>query len=719
MVFTMSWVMFYVCCLLIIGAEAHLYLPKLPSTKYEDVQDFNLGVILPMHEHDPDEFCGAQLRELKVLQWSEAIAFAIREVNNNPVLLPNITLGFIMYDDCSKDQTSLLRASHFVQRSNPCVPSNCTLSTPGIVPMYKVFGVIGSEQSDNTIQISDFLTSFEIAHMSFSSSTRKLSNKKQFAHFQRVIPSDEEQITAVINILLKFKWTYIGLVYEYGSYGMEGYKTLREGLATQGICFAVVWEIDQDFYDYHYDDIIEDLKWRSNVNVIVVIAHMKKVYKLMEAVIRRNAIGRFLWIGTDGWSATNEDIAGVEEPAHGSLVINVLSRSVPRFDKFFRTLGPNNTNGNPWITEYFSKKYHCSPNGSNDICDGNLTFDGEPYYRPEKTVSLVMDTVSAFAFALQDLLWDTQNCSYNIDEYIREHMTYYISKVFFIGECFDLVYLDKYGDGQKDYELYNFQKVGDDYEYVRLATWQTQLFAMDWNNRTIQWPNDTIDPPKSACSEPCKTGERQVIKYIQCCWECEACNEDEISYMDGNMQRCKRCNTTKWPDETKTMCIPLRAQYMRWSEPLAVLFMSLSCIGILSCIAVCVVYIMKNQTVIAKASSRELSYIMLFGITVNYILVMTYIGIPSDAKCTVNAIGIQLSPTFIYAPLVTKANRMYRIFSAGKRTTRRPPFINTKSQIIIVLIIIMLNVSHICIYVYLFVSLGLCIFYISVYQSII
>lgn len=39
--------------------------------------------------------------------------------------------------------------------------------------------------------------------------------------------------------------------------------------------------------------------------------------------------------------------------------------------------------------------------------------------------------------------------------------------------------------------------------------------------------------------------------------------------------------------------------------------------------------------------------------------------------------------TVVYAALLTKTNRIARIFNAGKRTAKRPSFINPRSQLFI------------------------------------
>ena len=53
------------------------------------------------------EVCGVGLRESGVVQHTEAMVYAIDNINADPRLLPNVTLGFVILDDCLKPTTAL------------------------------------------------------------------------------------------------------------------------------------------------------------------------------------------------------------------------------------------------------------------------------------------------------------------------------------------------------------------------------------------------------------------------------------------------------------------------------------------------------------------------------------------------------------------------------------------------------------------------------------
>jgi metabotropic X receptor len=50
--------------------------------------------------------------------------------------------------------------------------------------------------------------------------------------------------------------------------------------------------------------------------------------------------------------------------------------------------------------------------------------------------------------------------------------------------------------------------------------------------------------------------------------------------------------------------------------------------------------------------------------------------------------------TVVYAALLTKTNRIARIFNAGKRTAKRPSFISPRSQLLICSGLVGVQVKH-------------------------
>ena len=112
--------------------------------------------------------------------------------------------------------------------------------------------------------------------------------------------------------------------------------------------------------------------------------------------------------------------------------------------------------------------------------------------------------------------------------------------------------------------------------------------------------------------------------------------------------------------------------------------------GIICSFAVMSVFVKHNNTPVVKASTRELTYIILVGIILSYLTTFPLIAKPSLFTCYLTRILPGLSFSLIYGALVTKTNRIARILAGSKKKimTRKPRFMSASAQVVITCIII-------------------------------
>ena len=118
--------------------------------------------------------------------------------------------------------------------------------------------------------------------------------------------------------------------------------------------------------------------------------------------------------------------------------------------------------------------------------------------------------------------------------------------------------------------------------------------------------------------------------------------------------------------------------------------MALAFVGMIATLWVTLVFVRHNNTPVVKASTRELSYLILLGIFISYITTFPLVAKPSLVTCYLTRILPGFSFSLIYGALVTKTNRIARILAGSKKKimTRKPRFMSASAQVIISLIII-------------------------------
>ena len=112
---------------------------------------------------------------------------------------------------------------------------------------------------------------------------------------------------------------------------------------------------------------------------------------------------------------------------------------------------------------------------------------------------------------------------------------------------------------------------------------------------------------------------------------------------------------------------------MKWTHPVVLLISVLATFGIMACLCVFAVYCRNNSNRLIKATSRELSYFMWTGIFSQYLLTYLVLAKPSRSVCYLRYIGFNISFTTVYAPLLTRTNRIYRLFKIESKSVSGPP----------------------------------------------
>ncbi len=666
---------------------------------YSHLADLNIGGLFTIHEFSKTEPCGPDLRETGIVQLIEAMVYAINQVNRSPLILPNVSLGFVILDDCMKPTTALAQTLHFMPlntRPSDRCERNCYHQSH---TFYDVIGVIGAESSPSSIMMANLLGIFEIPQLSPTSTSDLLSDKNKYPYFMRMIPPNQFQVKAILHLLQHFNWTHVSAIYTKGGYGEDAVEDLELLARKNGVCIGTTLAVKKNQDLKSLSKLIWDL-YSTHARVVVLFIDQEEARDILSAVQRVGLLGYFVWVGSDGIGVNMDDFDGVEDAIVGALTLRAYSIEVPAFDKYFTSLTPHTTI-NPWFKSMWADLFGCSwnpkPGGKKRKCPimGNITNTHD--YQHEVYVSLIIDAVYTFALSLDKLI--KENCSKVRKVQIRDcvkkaNLLSYMKNISFSGLTGNINF-DVNGDMLGRYEILNYQRNEKGiYKPISVGVWDSLTSKLDIDVQSVVWnikdSNKTI--PESSCGQQCDREAIYVYYKDTCCWECRQCNSNEIT-VDNNT-RCKTCPMFTWPDQqTFTQCNVIKPDFMRWHEPLVLILISLSLSGICFSSIIFVVFARNNDARIIKATSRELSYIMLGGLTIQYMLVFTFVSKPETFVCYFNYIGFNMSFTVVYGPLLTRTTRIYRIFHIGRKTKVMPSFTSPISQVFITLSLISTQVG--------------------------
>ncbi|XP_046678588.1 metabotropic glutamate receptor isoform X1 [Homalodisca vitripennis] len=646
-----------------------------------------------VHERSDTVTCGPVMPQGGI-QALETMLYTL-DIVNSQGMLP-FTLGAHILDDCDKDTYGLEMAVDFIKGSISNIDDaeyHCNKSSVRKV----ISGVVGAASSVTSIQVANLLRLFKIPQVSFWSTSPELSNKQRFEYFSRTIPSDHHQVKAMVEIVKRLGWSYVSIVYEESNYGIKAFEELELLLSKSNICIAVKEKLTKDSgvaEETAYDNVVLRLQTKPRARGAIIFASDQEVAGLMRAVRRCNATGSFSWIGSDGWSARSLVSEGSEPEVEGTLSVQPQSNPVRGFDQYFMNLTVENNHRNPWFVEFWEDHFQCrypnssvtpynskytKPCGSQHRLDGhNMAFENQ--------LQFVSDAVMAFAVALRDmhreLCGGRRGLCTDMKPTKGLDLLRYLHKVTFTGLSGDKFHFDINGDGPARYNIIHFkQTLPGAFQWVHVGEYVEGELSLNMSD--VQFKLGQPHPPESVCSLPCELGQAKTyVEGESCCWHCFNCTAYQIRHPDDETQ-CVMCREGTKPDPHHQVCLDIPEVFLRAESAWAIGAMSFSLTGCLVTLFITGVFVRHNDTPVVKAAGRELTYVLLSGLLLCYLITFALVLRPSDVVCGIQRFGAGFCFTVVYAALLTKTNRISRIFNAGKRTAKRPSFITPKSQLII------------------------------------
>uniref|UniRef100_A0A8C1KAP8 Glutamate receptor, metabotropic 4 n=1 Tax=Cyprinus carpio TaxID=7962 RepID=A0A8C1KAP8_CYPCA len=686
-------------------------LPFVSHTHLNSIRidgDISLGGLFPVHARGHEGKPCGELKKEKGIHRLEAMLFALDRINNDHELLPNITLGARILDTCSRDTHALEQSLTFVQAliEKDGTDVKCQGGgSPIITKPERVVGVIGASSSSVSIMVANILRLFKIPQVSYASTAPDLSDNTRYDFFSRVVPPDTYQAQAMVDIVRAMRWNYVSTVASEGNYGESGVDAFIQKSREEGsVCISQSVKIPREPKPGEFDKIIQRLGDNPNARVVIIFANEDDIRRLLQAAKKANQTGHFLWVGSDSWGSKISPVLHQEEMAEGAVTILPKRQNIRGFDRYFTSRTLENNRRNIWFAEFWENNFNCKlsrhalKKGSGvKKCTNQERIGKDSSYEQEGKVMFVIDAVYAMAHALHNMHKDlcpgkVGLCS-KMDPVDGTLLLKYIRNVKIAGIAGSPVQFNENGDAPGRYDIYQYQIKNKTAEYKTIGHWTDQLYL---NMRAMQWPGGGKQVPTSICSQPCKPGWRKkIVKGISCCWHCERCDGYQYQH---DLYTCKMCRFDLRPNKNHTGCQPIPIVKLEWSSPWAVIPVLIAILGIIATLFVVVTFIRYNDTPIVKASGRELSYVLLTGIFLCYATTFLMISTPDVGICSLRRIFLGLGMSISYAALLTKTNRIYRIFEQGKMTVSAPRFISPASQLVITFSLISVQLLGVCIW---------------------
>ncbi|XP_072895050.1 extracellular calcium-sensing receptor-like [Hemitrygon akajei] len=580
--------------------------------------------------------------------------FAIEEVNRSPILLPNITLGYMIYDSCNLARLSVKAAFEMINgQQSKSLENSC-------LPRSLVPAIVAESGSSQSLAVAASIGPFKVPMVSYFSTCACLSNRREFPSFFRTIPSDYFQTNALAQLVKRFGWTWIGTVRSDNDYGNFGMQAFTETVQQLGVCIAFAESFHRTYSRERLLRVIRIIQTASTKVVVAFLAQGDMTILLRE--IARQNISGIQWVGSEAWIATS--LLSPEENKSfvtGAIGVAIRNVNIPGFKEFLTRLHPSAYPGNPLVEEFWEKTFGCSLKRTDNSTDSKTTTAQSRQCTGTENLKSVTNTYTdtsqlrvtnkvyeatySIAHALHNMFscksgegpFVMQSCA-NISNFQPWQVLHYMQSLNFTTKVGERVNFDENGDTMAKYDIVNWQ-VNSEGNAIILTVGHYDGSApsveqVKINEGSIVWSDGRREIPRAVCSNSCSPGTRKAARKGQpiCCFDCIPCAQGAISNTTDSIE-CLKCPSDSWSNDRQDQCIQKQLDFLSFAEMLGIVLTTLALFG--TCITATVggIFLHHKDTPIVKANNSELSFLLLLALSLCFLCSITFIGEPSKWSC--------------------------------------------------------------------------------------
>ncbi|KAM5191975.1 vomeronasal type-2 receptor 26-like [Mantella aurantiaca] len=159
-----------------------------------------------------------------------AFIFAVDEINRSPDILPNVTLGYHVYDSCNNVNKAIESILQILSGPGDLIPNFSCLDSE------KLAGVIFHPSAERSLHIVQILNLYGYTQIICGPSYPVLTNENIYPSFFQTLPCDQTQSLAIVKLLIHFRWTWIGVIASDDDAGDKQNQELRKVADSYNIC---------------------------------------------------------------------------------------------------------------------------------------------------------------------------------------------------------------------------------------------------------------------------------------------------------------------------------------------------------------------------------------------------------------------------------------------------------------------------------------------------
>nr|XP_056720324.1 vomeronasal type-2 receptor 26-like [Euleptes europaea] len=629
----------------------------------------------------------------KHYQYLLALAFAMEEINGNPNLLPNTTLGF-----------RVLTGYYRVQLNYKATLS--LLSMP-FLPNFKcerqnhLISVIGGCCTETSASVATILNIYNIPQLTFGTFSPEQSDKRRFPSIYQMVPNVAYEYMGAVRLFQHFRWSWVGLVALDDDNGDRFLRAVIPLLSMNGICYSFIVKTGKRVYMEEIINILFRIQKQypvlldNKTNVYFAYGdpiglHIMRLLLLAGEAASLQSLGK-VWFVTSQWNFESlSEHTGLDlQTFHGALSFTLHSHQPPGFQKFLQNVRPFWAKGDHFIQEFWEKAFGCSLQHSElqeerkERCTGEEKLESIPgvffemnmfdhsynVYNAAYAVAHALRAMSMSRSKYKRLEEGEKQEIHNVQPW---QLHRYLRSISFNNTAGDIVHFDENGALVTSFDVTNWVTFSNG-SFVRVKVGRLDPRApqgqeLTLNDDQIVWHrsfNQVV--PLSECNGHCQPGSwKQKIEGNNfCCYSCRPCPEGMISDRQ-DMNSCVNCLEELHPNEDQNKCIPKIQSYLSRKEPLGIVLALLAISFFLITVFIFTIFVQYRDTPIVKANNRTLTYILLISLQLCFLCSLLFIGQPGKVVCLLRQTAFGIIFSVAISSVLAKTITVVLAFMATK-----------------------------------------------------
>ncbi|XP_069923715.1 vomeronasal type-2 receptor 116-like [Oryctolagus cuniculus] len=342
----------------------------------------------------------------KNYQYVLAFRFAIQEINKDLQLLPNLTLGFQLYNSVTSGQFTLRSTLHWLTGKHHLIP-NYTCQTQG-----KTVAIIAGTTSAFSAEIGTMLELYKTPQITYGPFDPMLSERDKFPSLYQMATSDSSLAYGMLSLLLHFGWIWVAIFVSNDMKGEQFLQDIEAEMVKKGVCLAYSVKLPDTKSRYEETEIsfLEGIRIAS-ANVHILYGDVRGLYTVEFLSKYYLTLGK-VWIMATKWEIVVKETDHMLHSFHGGFSFSHHKEEIPGLNHFVKTVDPSHYPEDFFLSQLWLHAFHCLPPGSLcgtiGVCPPNASFEFFPGRIDMLTISdssyFIYNAVYAVAHALHKML---------------------------------------------------------------------------------------------------------------------------------------------------------------------------------------------------------------------------------------------------------------------------------------------------------------------------